>query len=78
MTEREKRQLVVKIVKNAIYRDYDCDEVDVITDEKNELVVMYHSDTNSFPIKETGVKANEVDLILLEADLDELYVGHSW
>ena len=59
--------------------EYDSDNVDVVLNEEtNEFDIMYHSDNNSFLIKATHVKKEEVDLGALIDGLDEYYVGHVW
>lgn len=63
---------------NAICK-YDSDNVDVVEDElTRHLVVMYHSDNNSFPIKDTNLFLDNVDEDSLIDQLDSMGVGHSW
>ena len=59
--------------------EYSSDNVDVVRNElTGELDIIYHSDNNSFLIRATHIKADEVDLGILEDDLDEFSVGHCW
>ena len=61
---------------NAICK-YDSDNVDVVSNN-GKLDIMYHSDNDSFCIKETGISLDDVDEDSLIDQLDYMSVGHCW
>lgn len=66
---------VFEAANEATYK-YDSDYVDVVADEvTGTMVIMYHSDNNSFPIKDTTIPKEEVELGVLANELDKIYVG---
>lgn len=66
---------VFEAAKEATYK-YSCDEVDVVADETTgTMVVMYHSLNNSFPITDTKIRKENVELGVLANELDKIYVG---
>lgn len=66
---------VVDAANKAICK-YDIDEVDVVADEvTGTMIVMYHSDNNSFPIEDTKIPTDEVELGVLANELDKIGVG---
>lgn len=69
---------IVSMVEEEL-NEYDPDNVDVVLNEETgELDIIYHSSNNSFLIKATHIKIEDVDLKVLEEGLDEHYVGHCW
>ena len=58
--------------------EYSSDNVDLIENEENgKLDIMYHSDSNSFLIKATGIKTEDVNISDLIEGLNEYHVGHN-
>ncbi len=59
--------------------EYSSDNVDLIENEENgKLDIMYHSDNNSFVIKETGINLESVNIKDLKSGLDEYDVGYNF
>lgn len=76
-SERKAHQISSMVEEEL--NEYSSDNVDVVLNElTGELDITYHSDSNSFLIRATHIKADEVDLDILEGLLDEFNVGHCW
>lgn len=58
--------------------EYSSDNVDLIENEENgKLDIMYHSDSNSYLIKETGIKTEDLNISDLIKGLNKYHVGHN-
>ena len=77
-SEDEFISTIIAAVDSAL-TEYSSDSIDVIINEEtNCLLVMYHSNNNSFPFTDDICSKDYVDLDVLTKALDERHVGHCW
>jgi hypothetical protein len=49
-----------------------------VDEEDDQVIVAYHSDNNGYPINETGISPDDVNLTALRNGLDALDVGYDF
>ena len=81
MNKKDNAAIVARKAASAAneYLEDKDDHVEVgKNDESGNIIVYWHSPNNSFPIKDTGVKADDTDLEELERLLDIMGIAHCW
>ena len=74
----ENAKYILNSVKKAL-EQYPSDNVCVSVDEEeNQVIVAFHSSNNGFPIDETGIDPDDVNLDYLRDGLDVLGVGYDF
>lgn len=69
---------ILNSVKEAL-KTHGSDNVCVSVDEEDDqIVVAYHSESNGYPINETGISPDDVNLTALRCGLDALDVGYDF
>ena len=74
----ENANYILNCVKDAL-KTHGSDNVCVSVDEEDDqIIVAYHSDKNGYPINETGISPDDVNLTALRNGLDALDVGYDF
>ena len=72
----ENANYILNCVKDAL-KTHGSDNVCVSVDEENgQVIVGYHSSKNGYPINETGISPDDVNLKALSDGLDALDVAY--
>lgn len=78
MAKKSKEQQLLNIVKTAIDQFGAANLGVAIDDEEDTFYVYFHSENDGYPVAETEILSDDVDLGSLCEKLDELDIGYDF